>query len=457
LPDNGDKMLRRFARGFGIEGEVPEEPESTPAGLAVEDTRPGALLQTEHGPVRQIVERRTTGYPYSPCLIEELLIPQTTSHAQYLQDNRLAGFNRDEALFLDTETTGLSHGAGTVAFLVGLGWFEDQEFVMEQLLIDDFDQEQAQLATLLQRLEGKRYLVTYNGKSFDRSVLENRLVIHRFMTAREAHLRLMPHLDLLHVGRRVYRGLLENHRLGTLERELLDYLRIDDISGEMVPQHYFQYMLSGEGRHIDQVLKHNFDDVLSLAHLADHLLTIIDPARLPHDLTIAGNLGKLFAASHHIAPAIQFLEHALATPPIARISSLPRESCPTGRGGTTPPTPTTINGNRGTPRAGSAQPSREPGVPLHPAPPTPDAIKLARLLARLYRKEKRPPADHKALWSNLRNAFPEESAPLVELAKLAEREKELTYALQLTEAALALDPNNEKLRHRRARLVRRLD
>jgi uncharacterized protein YprB with RNaseH-like and TPR domain len=433
LPDNGDKMLRRFARGFGIEGEVPEDPETTPTDLSVEDTRPGALLHTDHGPVRQIVERRTTGYPYSPCLMEELLMPQTTSHAQYLQDTRLAGFNREEALFLDTETTGLSHGAGTVAFLVGLGWFEGQEFVMEQLLIDDFDQEQAQLATLLQRLGGKRYLVTYNGKSFDRSVLENRLVIHRFMTAREAHLRLMPHLDLLHVGRRVYRGLLENHRLGTLERELLDYLRIDDISGEMVPQHYFQYMLSGEGRHIDQVLKHNFDDVLSLAHLADHLLTIIDPARLPSDSIIAGNLGKLFAASHHIAPAIQFLEHAHC------LSQAP----------------TAITGNHATPRAGSAQPSREPGGPSHPAPPMPDAIKLARLLARLYRKERRPPEDHKALWSNLRNAFPEDPAPLIELAKLAEREKELTYALQLTETALALDPDDEKIWHRRARLMKR--
>ena len=394
-------MLRRFARGFGIEGELPDEVQPDPHPEAVvEDTRPGSLLDTGHGPVRQVVERRNTGYPYSPCPIEELLRSHVTDNARYLQDHRLAGFNREEALFLDTETTGLSHGAGTVAFLVGLGWFEDQEFVMEQLLLDDFDQEQAQLATLLERLEDKQYLVTYNGKSFDRSVLENRLVIHRFMTEREAHLRLMPHLDLLHVGRRVYRGLLENHRLPTLERELLDYLRIDDISGEMVPQHYFQYMLSGEGRHIDSVLKHNFDDVLSLAHLADHLLTIIDPARLPGDPTIAGNLGKLFAASDHLSPAIQFLEHALATPPG-------------------------------------------------------EAIKLARLLARLYRKEQRPPADHEELWSNLRTAFPEDPAPLIELAKLAERKKELVHALELTEAALALDPDNEKLWHRRTRLIKR--
>jgi len=394
-------MLRRFARGFGIEGDPPDGPESPPVDPTVEDQRPGTLLQTDHGPVRRIVEQRSTGYPYSPRPIEEILKPDLTSHARYLKDPRLAGFNRREALFLDTETTGLSHGAGTVAFLIGLGWFEEQEFVVEQLLLDDYDQEQAQLVTLLERLESKRYLVTYNGKSFDRSILENRLVVHRFMTAREAHLRLMPHLDLLHVGRRVYRGLLENHRLGTLERELLDYIRIDDISGEMVPQHYFQYMLSGEGRHIDGVLKHNFDDVLSLAHLADHLLGIIDPAKLPTNPAIAGNLGRLFAASDHLPAAREFLEQALAAPPD-------------------------------------------------------DALKLARLLARLYRKEKRLPADHEALWENLRAAFPEDPAPLIELAKLAERQKEHKYALELTENALAVDPENENIWHRRARLVKRL-
>ena len=401
MPDPSDKMLRRFARGFGIEGDLPQETVPDAPSPTVEETRPGSLLDTDHGPVRQVVERRTTGYPYSPRPIEELLLPAVTDHARFLKDTRLGGFNREEALFLDTETTGLSHGAGTVAFLIGLGWFEADCFCMEQLLLDDYDQEQAQLATLLERLATKRYLVTYNGKSFDRSVLENRLVIHRFMTSREAHLRLMPHLDLLHVGRRIYRGQLTNHRLPTLERELLDYLRVDDISGEMVPQHYFQYMLSGEGKHIEAVLKHNFDDVLSLVHLADHLLALVDPAVLPGNYAIAGNLGKLFANSGHTDKAITFLEHALTSPPS-------------------------------------------------------EALVLARLLARLYRKTGRPPADHVALWLPLHKTFPDDPTPLLELAKLAERQNDYAGALKLTETALSICPEDEGLWHRRARLLRRL-
>lgn len=400
MSDQDDKRLRRFARSFGIDGDVPEEPE--PSAHPADNTRPGALLDTTFGPVRQVIERRTTGYPYSPYPIEHILVDDVCGNARYLKDTRLGGFNRREALFLDTETTGLSHGAGTVAFLIGLGWFEDDAFVMEQLLLDDYDQEQAQLHVLLERLAGKQYLVSYNGKSFDRSVLENRLVLHRFLSPREAHLRLMPHLDLLHVGRRIYGGLLDDHKLSTLERCLLDFFRHDDIAGEMVPQHYFQYMLSGEGSHISGVLKHNFDDVLSLAHLADHLLALVDPDLEPANPTIAGNLGKLFAASDHTGPAIDCLETALDKP-----SDM--------------------------------------------------GLKLAPLLARLYRREKRPAADHVTLWQRMADHFPNATAPLVELAKLAERrEKDLEKALELTERAISLEPEDDGLWKRRERLVKRL-
>lgn len=401
MSNQSDKLLRRFARGFGLEGGVPEEPQEEPR-LETADTRPGELLATDFGPVRQVIARRTTGYPYSSLPIEALLTPATCRKTDYLRDRELAGFNRQEALFLDTETTGLSHGAGTVAFLVGLGWFEDDAFVMEQLLLDDYDQEQAQLSVMLQRLSTKRYLVSYNGKSFDRSVLENRLVLHRFLSPKEAHLRLMPHLDLLHLGRRLYGGRLEDHRLGTLERHLLGFLRSDDIPGEMVPQHYFQYMLSGEGRHIDGVLRHNFDDVVSLAHLADHLLALVDPTQVPGDPMIAGNLGKLLAASEHLAEAVECLEASLAMPP-------------------------------------------------------PDGIKLGRLLARLYRKLGNDPADCARLWQGLHDAFPNESEPLIELAKLAERQqKDLNLALKLTEQALSLAPEDNGLWTRRERLMKRL-
>src|SRR5919198_493356 len=51
-------------------------------------------------------------------------------------------------LCLDTETTGLATAAGTLAFLVGLGWWEGDEFRQLQLLMPDQSDELALLAEL---------------------------------------------------------------------------------------------------------------------------------------------------------------------------------------------------------------------------------------------------------------------------------------------------------------------
>ena len=380
------------------------EPEVEPPADGTDDgggDRPGVLVSTPYGAVRVIEERRTTAYPYSALLVEELLVPDVTSSAVYLRDERLHGFVREEALFLDIETTGLSHGAGTVAFLIGLAWFEDDEFVVRQLLLDDYDQEQAQLHLLLEQLAAHDYLVTYNGKSFDRSVLENRLVIHRFMSHREAHLRLMPHLDLLHVGRRVFGGLLENHRLATLEREVLGFHRPDDIPGEMVPQHYFQYMLSGCGDHIAGVLKHNLDDVLSLAHLAHTLLEQAAPQSAVPAPRVAFNLGKLHAAAgdwaHARARLCEYLESDENSPDLL--------------------------------------------------------IKATDLLARGHRKTGEPPKTSIAMWRSVADRFPQEPLPWTRLAILYERgTKDLARALNCAETALSLTPDSDGARKRAVRL-----
>ena len=47
---------------------------------------------------------------------------------------------------LDTETTGLATAAGTVAFLIGLGWWEDDRFRQVQLLLPDHPAEPGLLA-----------------------------------------------------------------------------------------------------------------------------------------------------------------------------------------------------------------------------------------------------------------------------------------------------------------------
>jgi len=398
-------LVDRFKRFMPASGEesAPVDPKSAEEP---ECTRPGELVRAGFGPVRSVEKRLETAIPYAPGMMREILTDSVTDRCRYLKDERLRGFRREHALFLDVETTGLSHGAGTVAFLVGLGWFDGDDFVVRQLLLDDYDQEPAQLDLLLDCMGGREYLVTYNGKSFDRSVLENRLVINRFMDRQEAHVRLMPHLDLLHLGRRVHRGKLSSHTLGTLEREVLGFDRGEDIPGELVPQFYFQYLMSGRGEHIDPVLAHNFDDIVSLVHLADALLRSIDPDSPPRDPILAFNLGKLFFNSGYPEQAVMHLEAALDL-------------------------------------ADSLSPDH--------------LLQAARRLARAYRLLEAPWQRSLRLWERIREVLPDSPGPHLEVSKLHEwKAGDLSSALSCAHTALELAPDDSSLSDRVARLTKRL-
>jgi uncharacterized protein len=76
--------------------------------------------------------------------------------------------------YLDIETTGLMGGAGTYAFLVGVGRFETDGFHLAQFFMRDPAEEPAHLLALEEYLAPCEMLVTYNGKSFDAPLLNTR-------------------------------------------------------------------------------------------------------------------------------------------------------------------------------------------------------------------------------------------------------------------------------------------
>ncbi len=178
-------------------------------------------------------------------------------------DPALTSCEPRRALYLDTETTGLG-GAGTVAFLVGLGWFDERDhFVLEQLLLETPAQEPALFARLRELVERASMLVTFNGKSFDWPLLEGRCVMNRL-----AALPKRPHLDLLHVARRVHKHRLERCRLIHLEAEVLGWQRgDDDIPGAEIAPRYGHFLRTGDDEALRPVIEHNAWDVLSMAAL----------------------------------------------------------------------------------------------------------------------------------------------------------------------------------------------
>lgn len=210
-----------------------------------------------------------------------------------LGDPRLSGFTPERALFLDIEATGLSHGAGTFAFLIGCAYLDGGDVVLEQLFIADPSDELPVLSRCRELLASRPFLVSFNGKSYDLSVLESRLVVNRLLSPGEASLKLQPHLDLLHVSRQAYKGVFPDTRLQTLEQRVLGLdpsVRADDVPGSMVPALYFHYLRTGYAPHVDVVLRHNRTDVLSMVSLTEHLMELF--TRPSGEALVLSNLGR---------------------------------------------------------------------------------------------------------------------------------------------------------------------
>jgi hypothetical protein len=177
-------------------------------------------------------------------------------------DSELAAVAPARALYLDTETTGLGSGAGTFPFLIGALYFEGDHTWFEQLMLAGPEQEAAALERVVELVARCGVLVTFNGKAFDWPLLETRFVYNRMKAPPKR-----PHLDLLHVARRVHKHRIGRCTLRDVEARVLGYERVGDIDGALVAAAYCHYLRSGDDSGLGQVLEHNTLDVASMAAL----------------------------------------------------------------------------------------------------------------------------------------------------------------------------------------------
>jgi hypothetical protein len=169
-------------------------------------------------------------------------------------------------LYLDTETTGLG-GSGSVAFLVGMGYLTENGFEVHQFLMRDYPEEPYLLRHVAAGLDRFDAVCTFNGTTFDLPLLESRFLMNRMdRTCLE-----MPHLDLLHLCRRLWKLRLGRCNLGRLEEVILGKPREEDVPGSEVPGRYFAYLKTGQEELLRDVLKHNAQDIASLCVLLNHM------------------------------------------------------------------------------------------------------------------------------------------------------------------------------------------
>jgi len=165
-----------------------------------------------------------------------------------------------DLMFLDIETTGLS---GTPLFLIGTMQSEGGELVVRQYFARDYSEEAAVIVLGAELLARKKVLITFNGKSFDMPYLRTRAAATGVRLCREP-----AHFDLLHACRRVWRGVLPDCRLQTLESRICGRWRYGDIPSSEIPKAYHAYVHTGNAAVIVQILRHNTLDLVTMAELA---------------------------------------------------------------------------------------------------------------------------------------------------------------------------------------------
>jgi uncharacterized protein YprB with RNaseH-like and TPR domain len=401
LRERIDAVLSRRPEGRKAEAPPSGRGRSVPLG----DLVPGAETTNEAGAFFCAHHVAGGSSRHGERCIRDLMPLDMGRLAILANDPVLRGLDYRQALFLDTETTGLAGGTGTVAFLIGVGWFEGDAFITRQLFARDYAEERATLLCLTELLRDKRFLVSFNGKAFDANLLASRFIMNRLPDPLSG----LPHLDLLHSARRLLSHRLGDRRLGALEAAILGFEREGDIPGSEIPQRYFDWLRRRDGRLMADVFEHNRLDILSLVALAARLAELLDPD---------GENARCHPGDR-LAAARLFLARACPYDAVRRLVPLIGGSC--------------------------SETAREAG----------------RELSLVYKRSDQWPAAV-AIWEEMVRRDGEDLFALVELAKWCEhRRRDFAQALALTMRACAcagrLSPDDRAdLARRRERLERKL-
>jgi len=312
-PDDLRDRLRKLNIQKGARNITPKP--KLKRSFGIESLIDGEIIETDYGPAFVHVEHYAPDHVHGAYPLGDLLSQSRNVAGRLANLDKEIDFKR--AAFIDTETTGLVGGTGTLAFLIGVGTFEDDaSFTLRQFFLRSPAEEPAALLHLAAWLDQFEAIVSFNGRGFDMPLLQTRFILHRLRPA----ILSAPNLDLLTPARRVWRGRLESCSLKSLEYHILDVRRDqDDIDGSLIPEIYFDYVRSGDAREMPRVMYHNAFDILSMVTLATRLIQIFDEDHTTA-LTAADwySLGKWHAdraehdqAERYLRQAVEDLADAL--------------------------------------------------------------------------------------------------------------------------------------------------
>lgn len=261
--------------------------------------------ETAHGPIWMARATYSPGYRHGRIALETARRWAQAGLALVARDPAALGLGPEHWVVLDVESTGLGARAGTYAFLVGLGrWDPSGDYVVEQFLMRDPADEPALLSAVSARLQAGVGLLTFNGKAFDLPLLGTRWA----MQGARPSIGDLPHCDLLHAARRIWPG---ECRLVALEQRWLGVRRGRDVAGRDVPDVYLDYLRGGAPERLDDVLRHNRADLLSLLLLAAEAAAFPARAAERGDACDRAAAARLYAAAGDRATAAALYDTCL--------------------------------------------------------------------------------------------------------------------------------------------------
>jgi len=174
-------------------------------------------------------------------------------------------------LFFDLETTGLSGGAGTVAFLAAFGRIIADKLLITQYLLLDYPGENDFLEKVLNDLKTENaVIVSYNGKSFDSQIIKTRCLMNRMKPP------MYLHADLLHPARRLWKTIIQDCSQSSVETNILGLDRTNDIPGSLAPEIWFEFLKTGATERLMGICDHNISDIKGLASILFAMISIAD-------------------------------------------------------------------------------------------------------------------------------------------------------------------------------------
>ena len=291
--------------------DVAMPPSGSRPGQALIDLIGAEELTTEFGRYLCVHQEYATEHSHGILPLGSIANASLASLSQAAGDDTLNGQDLASAAFVDIETTGLSRGAGTYAFLVGIGYLADGAYHVHQFFMPDYPEEPAMLSAVASILIPFKLLVTFNGIGFDIPILRSRFTCARLPLSLHG----IRHLDLLYPARRLWRDRLSSCSLSVLEEEILEVRRTEeDTPGWLIPQLYFDYLTAGEVEPIGRVFYHNAQDILSLVTLAAHLCRVFnDPfgGHLTHGSEFA-SLGRAYERAGMTERCVTAYQRALS-------------------------------------------------------------------------------------------------------------------------------------------------